>query len=63
MTNSRGCEHVDTNVETASNRLNGVADPEGATSNRNQQLVAAEIILKDCLMTLLQHDSRMPDLL
>ena len=31
MTNSRGCEHEDTNVETASNRLNGVADPEGAT--------------------------------
>ena len=31
MTNSRGYEHEDTNVETASNRLNGVADPEGAT--------------------------------
>ena len=31
MTDSRGCEHEDTNVETASNRLNGVADPEGAT--------------------------------
>ena len=31
MTNSRGCEHEDTDVETASNRLNGVADPEGAT--------------------------------
>ena len=31
MTNSRGCEHEGTNAETASNRLNGVADPEGAT--------------------------------
>ena len=31
MTNSCGCEHEDINVETASNRLNGVADPEGAT--------------------------------
>ena len=31
MTDSRGCEHEDTKVETASNRLNGVADPEGAT--------------------------------
>ena len=31
MTDSRGCEHEGTNVETASNRLNGVADPEGAT--------------------------------
>ena len=28
---SRGCEHEGTKVETASNRLNGVADPEGAT--------------------------------
>ena len=32
MTDSRGCEHEGTKVETASNRLNGVADPEGATS-------------------------------
>ena len=31
MTDSRGCEHEGTKVETASNRLNGVADPEGAT--------------------------------
>ena len=31
MTDSRGCEHEGTEVETASNRLNGVADPEGAT--------------------------------
>ena len=31
MTDSRGCEHEGTQVETASNRLNGVADPEGAT--------------------------------
>ena len=31
MTISRGCEHEDTNVETASNRLNWEADPEGAT--------------------------------
>ena len=30
MTDSRGCEHADTKVETESNRLNGVADPEGA---------------------------------
>ena len=32
MTDSRGCEHEGTKVETASNRLNGVADPEGATA-------------------------------
>ena len=32
MTDSRGCEHEGTKVETASNRLNGVADPEGATT-------------------------------
>ena len=32
MTDSRGCDHEGTKVETASNRLNGVADPEGATS-------------------------------
>ena len=32
MINSRGCEHEDTKVEIASNRLNGVADPEGATA-------------------------------
>ena len=31
MTDSRGCEHEGTKVETASNRLNGVAGPEGAT--------------------------------
>ena len=31
MTDSRSCEHEGTKVETASNRLNGVADPEGAT--------------------------------
>ena len=31
MTDSRGCEHEGTKMETASNRLNGVADPEGAT--------------------------------
>ena len=31
MTDSRGCEHEGTKVETASNRLNGVANPEGAT--------------------------------
>ena len=31
MTDSRGGEHEGTKVETASNRLNGVADPEGAT--------------------------------
>ena len=31
MTDSRGCEHECTKVETASNRLNGVADSEGAT--------------------------------
>ena len=31
MTDSRGCEHEGTKVETASNRLNGVADSEGAT--------------------------------
>ena len=31
MTDSRGCEHEGTKVEAASNRLNGVADPEGAT--------------------------------
>ena len=31
MTDSRGCEHEGTKVVTASNRLNGVADPEGAT--------------------------------
>ena len=31
MTDSRGCEHEDTKVETASNGLNGVGDPEGAT--------------------------------
>ena len=31
MTDSRGCEHEGTKVETASNRLNGVADPKGAT--------------------------------
>ena len=31
MTDSRGCEHEGTKVETASNRLNGVADPEVAT--------------------------------
>ena len=31
MTDSRGCEHEGTKVETASNRLNGVADPERAT--------------------------------
>ena len=31
VTDSRGCEHEGTKVETASNRLNGVADPEGAT--------------------------------
>ena len=31
MTDSRGCEHEGTKVETASNLLNGVADPEGAT--------------------------------
>ena len=30
MTDSRGCKHKGTKVETASNRLNGVADPEGA---------------------------------
>ena len=34
MTDSRGCEHEGTKVETASNRLNGVADPEGATPTR-----------------------------
>ena len=33
MTDSRGCEHEGTKVETASNRLNGVADPEGATAD------------------------------
>ena len=32
MTDSRGCEHEGTKVETASNWLNGVADPEGATA-------------------------------
>ena len=31
MTDSRGCEHEGTKVETASKRLNGVADPGGAT--------------------------------
>ena len=31
MTDSRGCGHEGTKVETASNRLNGVADPEEAT--------------------------------
>ena len=31
MTNSRSCEHENSNVEIASKRLNGVADPEGAT--------------------------------
>ena len=36
MTDSRGCEHEGTKVETASNRLNGVADPEGATAIRVQ---------------------------
>ena len=35
MTDSRGCEHEGTKVETASNRLNGVADPEGATVRIN----------------------------
>ena len=35
MTDSRGCEHEGTKVETASNRLNGVADPEGATGLAN----------------------------
>ena len=36
MTDSRGCEHEGTKVETASNRLNGVADPEGATEVRKE---------------------------
>ena len=36
MTDSRGCEHEGTKVETASNRLNGVADPEGATVSTNE---------------------------
>ena len=38
MTDSRGCEHEGTKVETASNRLNGVADPEGATVPFNPTL-------------------------
>ena len=36
MTDSRGCEHEGAKVETASNRLNGVADPEGATPACNK---------------------------
>ena len=39
MTDSRGCEHEGTKVETASNRLNGVADPEGATVTRFLEVV------------------------
>ena len=42
MTDSRGCEHEGTKVETASNRLNGVADPEGATPFKSPFYVEPE---------------------
>ena len=46
MTGSRGCEHEGTKVETASNRLNGVADPEGATrSSRTEMFTMLQIFL------------------
>ena len=43
MTDSRGCEHEGTKVETASNRLNGVADPEGATEAVNKRALSRTI--------------------
>ena len=43
MTDSRGCEHEGTKVETASNRLNGVADPEGATAASDRSITDASI--------------------
>ena len=49
MTDSRGCEHEGTKVETASNRLNGVADPEGATMQKThvkQEIINTEHNLK-----------------
>ena len=49
MTDSRGCEHEGTKVETASNRLNGVADPEGATVAKEMNLFG-EVLLNGLLV-------------
>ena len=43
VTDSRGCEHEGTKVETASNRLNGVADPEGATPHLHPKILLSQI--------------------
>ena len=46
MTDSRGCEHEGTKVETASNRLNWVADPEGATASTYARTVVLDPIVR-----------------
>ena len=48
MTDSRGCEHEGTKVETASNRLNGVADPEGAIDPLGLLDVIKSVVTSRC---------------